>query len=113
MNCPLMVLRGSATTLRAVEKKTDKAVGLTGNEYIRINNHSTALALAMEGLGAVMVMQNTAREPLAAKQLMRVLPGYHFGHLNIELKLRDSLPSPPARAFLQFMQLQYAGNAAS
>ncbi len=107
MNNSLLEMKQRGNSLLAVEKKSEQTVSIRGNGLIQTNNHETALALAREGLGAVMVMNVSVINDLSKKTLTRVLPTYHFGHLNLELKLRDSLPSPPARAFSNFMKTQF------
>ena len=91
-------------SLLAVEKKTSNTVHIKGSGLIKTNNHETALAFAREGLGVVMDMEPSVTQDIANKNLTRVFQTYNFGHLNHELKLRDSLPSPPARAFVNFMK---------
>jgi DNA-binding transcriptional LysR family regulator len=104
MNNSLLEMKHRGDSLLAVEKKTSNTVHIKGSGLIKTNNHETALAFAREGLGVVMVMEPSVTQDIANKNLTRVFQTYNFGHLNLELKLRDSLPSPPARAFVNFMK---------
>lgn len=108
MNTALLELKGWGDSLTAMDKKNAKLVYIQGNRLIRTNNHETALALAREGMGAVLIMEETVREDLKSKRLTKLFPSYNFGHLNLELKVRDKLPSPPARAFINFMKTQHS-----
>ena len=103
MNIPLIEMKHRGDKLHALEKKTNRAVLLKGTTVIKTNNHLTALSMALAGLGAVMVMEDSVRSSIAEKRLVRVLPGCDFGHLELELKSRDSLPSPATKAFIHFL----------
>ena len=107
MNTSLLGMKNRGDSLLAVDKKTSQTVHFRGTGSIKTNNYETALALARQGFGVVMVMDVSVSNDLANKKLTRVFPGYNFGHLNLELKLRDSLPSPPAKAFIRFMESQF------
>ena len=110
MNTPLLEIKERGDHLIATDTKNSRTIKLRGSQLIRTNNHETALAMARQGLGAVLVMEESAREDLATRRMVRVLPSYHFGHLDLELKVRDSLPSPATRAFVNYMQTQIPGN---
>lgn len=107
MNLPLIEQKGRGDYLTAVEKKTSRKIKLHGECLMRTNNHESALAMVRAGLGCVLVMDASVNQDLANKQLVRVLPGYDFGAVQIELKLRDSLPSPATKAFVQYMKQQF------
>lgn len=109
MNSALIELKNRGDSLLAVDPRSTQTVHVRGRTTIHTNSHETALALARENLGVVLVMAVTAKAPLESNCLTRVFPSYNFGHLNIELKIRDSLPSPPARAFVNFIQSKMAG----
>jgi len=110
MNTALLELKERGDSLTAVEKKTSQTVTIRGNHIIRTNSHETAVSMAREGMGAVLIMEETVREDLKSKRLTKLFPSYNFGHLNLELKVRDSLPSPPTRAFINFMKEQQTSN---
>lgn len=104
MNTALIEQKQRGDELIAVDKKTGQIVRVFGRSLIRTNNHESALALVKSGLGAVMLMQISVAEDLADKRLVRVLPQHDFGHLRLEAKLRDSMPSPATRAFVEFLK---------
>lgn len=104
MNTALIEQKNRGDALIAVDNKTGQMVSLFGRSLIRTNNHESALALVKSGLGAVMLMQISVADDLANKQLVRVLPRHDFGHLRLEAKLRDSMPSPATRAFVDFLK---------
>lgn len=103
MNMPLIEMKHRGDSLAAVEKKTNRAISLQGSSVIKTNNHQTALSMALAGLGAVLVMEDSVAQDIADKRLLKVLPACDFGHLELELKQRDSLPSPATRAFTHFL----------
>lgn len=111
MNTALIELKGRGDSLVAVDTRSSQTVHIRGRTTIQTNSHETALALAQAGMGAVLIMEPTTDKPVSAGSLTRVLPTYNFGHLNLELKVRDSLPSPTARAFVNFMKQKTGQNA--
>lgn len=103
MDIPLIEQTGRGESLVATNKKDGRVVSIHGNRLITINNHDSALGLVRSGLGAVRVMAVSAHHYLKEKKLTRIMPGYDFGHLDIELTMRDSLPSPQAKAFKRYL----------
>lgn len=106
MNNSLIELKERGDSLSAVDKKSANAIEIRGSKLIKTNSHETALSLVRQGLGVVLVMEKSAKEDLATRRLVKVFPSCNFGHLELELKVRDSLPSPPTRAFVNFMKAQ-------
>jgi len=104
MHTALLELKERGDSLTALNKNNDQTIHIRGNHVIRTNSHETAVSMSREGLGAVLIMEETVRRDLKSKRLTKLFPSYHFGHLELGLQLRDTLPSPPARAFINFMK---------
>ncbi len=104
MNSPLIEQIGRGDSLRAYDKKASRSIKLLGNGLIHINNHESALSLVRAGLGVVLVMEDSVKKDLANKTLVKVLPKADFGHLELILVLRDSLPTPITKAFVEYIQ---------
>lgn len=104
MNSPLIEQEGRGDSLRAYDVKASRSIKLLGNGLIQINNHESALSLVRAGLGVVLVMEDSVKQDLANKTLVKVLPSADFGYLELNLVLRDSLPTPITKAFVEYMQ---------
>ena len=104
MDIPLIEFEGRGEALDATNKKTGKRIELKGSKLLTIDNHEAGLSLAKAGLGATMVMLTSVSKEIETGQLMQIMPEFYFGALDLQIKYRDSLPSPEAKVFFEFIR---------
>jgi len=89
--------------LKAVNLTTAQQVRLIPNDIVTVNSKETAMAMARQGLGCVLVVADAVTTDFELQRLVPVFPELDFGWLAIQIVLRDSLPSPETRAFVEFL----------
>lgn len=74
-------------------------------ETFRVTNRAAALALARQGVGAVMVMRGSVSQELAEGALFEVLPDLDFGSIKLNALFRDRMPGRAVEAFVKSVGL--------
>ncbi|MEM9218507.1 MAG: LysR family transcriptional regulator [Cyanobacteria bacterium P01_F01_bin.150] len=89
--------------LNALDLTTAQQVRLIPNKSITVNNKETAMAMARQGLGCALIAADAVKGDANLQPLVPIFAELDFGWLAIEIVLRDHLPSPATRAFVQFL----------
>lgn len=99
-----LIGRETESWLAAYDPSTGNSVRIEADRRIVINNRVSALAMAREGLGVVLVYATSAAQLVEAGDLRRLCPELLFGSIELGVVFRDAMPAPPARAFADFLE---------
>lgn len=77
---------------------TGKVRPLQAAGTMSVNNRDAAIAMARNGLGAVLATEAALAHDFATGALVPVLADWDFGSLSLTVALRDETPSPAATA---------------
>jgi DNA-binding transcriptional LysR family regulator len=94
--------------LHGFDPATQRSVRIIGAERLFVDDRNVAIALARQGLGVALVVHGSVASDLATGTLQEALPGLDFGAIELNVVMRDALPSPAA---LAFRDLVLAGRA--
>ena len=72
-------------------------------KQMMVANREAAIAFAKQGLGCILVTEQSVREDLDAGRLVKVRPDLKFGGITLRTVMRDNLPSPAARRFQEVL----------
>ena len=100
---PLLTVQQDQHRLPAWQEETGTRINVHFDGTITVGNREAARNMAALGLGAALVLSVAAERDLAAGRLVPVHPGLKFGTVRCELQMRDTLPSPEARAFAELV----------